>query len=275
MWHGRPVDIGSLLNRDRRRKLGAFAVVLAAHIGVFALVARTQPPPLQPLPPVVEVQLFRLRPEPPPPPPAEPAESTGGGAPAAPSRIHVPPPPRDTVPPELPAPRQQAPEPELVVGVAPIASSSPGMGQGGQGTGAGTGIGAGDGPGRGARTGPRNLRRPAMRELRAYHPREALAAGVSGVVTLRCRIRPDTRLDQCDVVSATPPGRGFAEAGLAAANDLYRFQPATLDGAYDDSVTVTLVLEFGRPGRAGSCCSRGSRASAPPITPTRRRPCSA
>ena len=24
MWHGRSVDIGSLLNRDRRRKLGAF-----------------------------------------------------------------------------------------------------------------------------------------------------------------------------------------------------------------------------------------------------------
>lgn len=246
MWHGRPVDIGSFLNRDRRRKLGAFAVVLAAHVGVFALVARTQPQPLRPLPPVVEVQLFRSPPEPPPPPPTEPAESSGGGAPAAPSRIHVPPPPREPVPPELPAPRQQAPEPEVVVGVAPVSSPSPGMGQGGQGTGTGEGVGAGDGPGRGARTGPRNLRRPAMQDLRRYHPREALDRGVSGVVELRCRIAPDTRLQQCAVVRATPDGYGFAEAGLAAARDLYRFRPATLDGAYDDSVTVNVVLEFGR-----------------------------
>jgi len=246
MWHSPRVNIRSLLNRDRQRKLAAFAVVLAAHVGVFALVARTQPPALQPLPPVFEVQLFRPVPPPPPPPPKEPAERTGGGAPAAPSRIHVPPPPREPVPPEVPAPRQQAPEPELVVGVSPLPSPTPGQGQGGQGTGTGAGVGAGDGPGRGVRTSPRNLRRPAMNDLRAYHPPQALSAGVSGVVTVRCRIRPDTRLDQCDVVSATPAGQGFADAGLAAARDLYRFQPATLDGAYDASVTVTLVLEFGR-----------------------------
>lgn len=247
MWHSLRVNIGSLLNRDRQRKLGAFVVVLAAHVGVFALVARTQPAPLQPLPQVFVVELLRPEPPPPlPPPPETPSERAGGGAPAAPSRIHVPPPPREPVPPEVPAPREQAPEPDIVVGVAPIASPTPGMGQGGQGTGAGTGVGAGDGPGRGVRTGPRNLRRPAMRELRAYHPPAALSAGVAGVVTLRCRISRDTRLEQCSVVSATPDGYGFAEAGLRAARDLYRFRPATLDGAYDDSVSVTVILEFGR-----------------------------
>ena len=128
MWHIPPVELRSLLNRDRQRKLGAFVVVLAAHIGVFALVARTRPAPLEALPPVFEVQLFRPLPPPPPPPPPpdEPTEDPGGGAPAAPSRIHVPPPPREPVPPEVPAPREQAPEPELVVGVAPIwARSSP------------------------------------------------------------------------------------------------------------------------------------------------------
>lgn len=243
----RRVETGSLLTPDRARKLGAFAVVLAAHVGVFALMARSDGVEPLPVTPVFDVQLFQPPPPPPPPPPPkEPSERTGGGAPAAPSRIHVPPPPREPVPPEVPAPRQQAPEPEVVVGVAPISSPTPGMGQGGQGTGSGTGIGAGDGPGRGVRTGPRNLRRPGMNDLRAYHPRQALNAGVSGVVTVRCRIRSDTRLEGCDVVSATPAGQGFEQAGLAAARDLYRFRPATLDGAYDDSVTVTLVLEFGR-----------------------------
>ncbi|MFN3930797.1 MAG: energy transducer TonB [Brevundimonas sp.] len=241
------MEIRTLFTPDRLRKAGAFAVVLIAHAGVFALIARTEPGPPLVLPPVIEVELFRPSPPPPPPPPPEePSEDPGGGAPAAPSRIHVPPPPREPIPPEVPAPREQAPEPTLVVGVAPIASPTPGMGQGGQGTGAGSGIGAGDGPGRGTRTGPQNLRRPAMQDLRRYHPREALARGVTGVVELRCRIARDSRLEQCTVLRATPGGQGFAEAGLAAARDLYRFRPATLNGAYDDSVTVTVVLEFGR-----------------------------
>jgi len=248
MWHSRPVEIGSLLTRDRLRKLGAFTVVLAAHVGVFALVARTQPPPLQPMPPVFEVELFRpVPPPPPPPPPEEPTEDPGGGAPAAPSRIHVPPPPREPMPPELPAPREQAPEPELVVGVAPTASPTPGLGQGGEGTGSGAGVGAGDGPGRGVRTGPQNLRRPSPSEVRRYHPPEALRQRVYGTVELRCRIGRDTRLEQCTVLRATPDGYGFAEAGLAAARDLYRFRPATLNGAYDDSVSVVVTVPFGRP----------------------------
>lgn len=243
----RRVEIRTLLTPDRLRKAGAFAVVLIAHAGIFALMARTEATPPIALPPVFEVVLFRPPPPPPPPPPPEePSEDPGGGAPATPSRIHIPPPPREPAPPEVPAPRQQAPEPTLLVGVAPAASPTPGMGLGGEGTGAGSGVGAGDGPGRGVRTGPRNLRRPALRDLRRYHPREALARGVAGVVELRCRIARDTRLEQCTVLRASPDGQGFAEAGLAAARDLYRFQPATLNGAYDDSVTVTVVLEFGR-----------------------------
>ncbi|MBW8304116.1 MAG: hypothetical protein K0M78_09285, partial [Brevundimonas sp.] len=69
------MDFRSLLTRDRQRKLGAFVVVMAAHIGVFALVARTQPATLAPLPNVIEVELFR--PPPPPPPPPPPAGGTG------------------------------------------------------------------------------------------------------------------------------------------------------------------------------------------------------
>ena len=248
MWHVQPVKPGSLLTRDRQRKLGAFAIVLAAHVGVFALVARTQPAPLRALPPVFEVELFRPAPPPPPPPPPPetPSESTGGGAPAAPSRIHVPPPPREPVPPEVPAPREQAPEPDLVVGVAPISSGAPGMGQGGEGTGSGTGIGAGDGPGRGVRTGPRNLREPAPGALRRYHPPEALRQGVSGTAVVSCRIREDTVLDQCRVLSETPAGQGFGEAGVAAAVAEYRFRPGMIDGRPDYDLRAVIRVRFGR-----------------------------
>ncbi len=246
MWHVPRVNIGSLLNRDRQRKLGAFAIVLTAHVGVFALVARTQPAPLRALPPVFEVELFRPEPPPPPPPPEEPSDDPGGGAPAAPSRIHVPPPPREPVPPEVPAPREQAPEPELVVGVAPTSSATPGMGQGGEGTGSGTGVGAGDGPGRGVRTGPRNLREPRPQALRRYHPPEALRAGVSGTAVVSCRIREDTVLDQCRVLSETPAGQGFGDAGVAAAVAEYRFRPGMIDGRPDYALRAVITVRFGR-----------------------------
>ncbi|MDI6625315.1 MAG: energy transducer TonB, partial [Brevundimonas sp.] len=145
-----------------------------------------------------------------------------------------------------PAPREQAPEPELVVGVAPISSATPGMGQGGEGTGSGTGIGAGDGPGRGVRTGPRNLRQPAPLALRRYHPPEALRRGVSGTAVVSCRIREDTVLDQCRVLSETPPGQGFGAAGIAAAVAEYRFRPGMIDGRPDYDLRAVITVRFGR-----------------------------
>lgn len=244
MWHGRSVEIGSLLTRDRQRKLGAFVVVLAAHVGVFALMARSHGVEPAPITPPFEVQLFRLPPPPPPPPPpAEPAERAGGGAPAAPSRIHVPPPPPPETPPELPAPIVPAPAPAIVVGVSPIDSATPGMGQGGQGTGTGTGTGAGSGPGSGS-TRARPIRFPSPAEKRSIHPRAARDRGGRGVIA--CRIRLDTRLEACRIVEESPPGLGFGQAALAAAA-FHRFTPPTLNGVPQDGYEMTIGVDF--PGR--------------------------
>ncbi|RZJ24170.1 MAG: hypothetical protein EON85_14700, partial [Brevundimonas sp.] len=79
-----------ILNRRRGRNAGLAVGIVAAHLAVFAIVGRAGPtgPPVLPAP-VLEVLLFQP-PEPPPPPPApEPSPETGGGAPAAPSRIHT------------------------------------------------------------------------------------------------------------------------------------------------------------------------------------------
>lgn len=242
-------------HKDRRvRNAGIVAVVTAAHLAVFAVMARTEPTPPLPLPwPAIQVELVRPDPPPPPPPPPEPpSDDPGGGAPAAPSRVHVPPPPKRPVPPELPAPRALAPESTPVLGVAPTASPTSGMGQGGQGTGTGSGIGAGDGPGRGGvRTPPQNLRRPGAREILPYVPAAARSQRVSGVANVRCRIREDQRLDRCFVVSEDPSGYGFGEAAIRVAEGEYRFRPPTLDGRYQDDITVTITVEFGRQAPRG------------------------
>ncbi|RZI98011.1 MAG: TonB family protein [Brevundimonas sp.] len=237
----------------RMRNAGVVVGVAAAHLIVFALIARSQPLTPASLPPTpIDIILMRPPAPPPPPPPPPPAKTspvTGGGAPAAPSRVHRSPLP---VPqPELPAPPKPSPTVSLNVGVSDIASPTPGMGQGGQGTGTGSGTGAGDGPGRGVRTPPRNLRRPSPQEVLRYVPREALARRISGTVLVRCLILRDQRLDQCRVVSEMPTGYGFGEAATRVAEDQYRFSPGLIDGVYEEGLTVTVTVNFGRPATQG------------------------
>lgn len=227
----------------RRRALLA-TVVVGLHALVLAAVSIREPAaPLIP-PPVVD--LILTPPAVLPPVEVAPARDSGGGAPAAPSRLRMPEPPPTRVTPEVPTPVAQAPAPALTVGVAPVAAPEPGFGLGGEGEGRGEGTGSGDGPGAGVRTPPRNLRQPALRELRAFHPPEALRRNVSGLAVVSCRIRADTRLDDCRVLEEAPAGQGFGAAGVRVATELYRFRPALEDGRPDDSVRAVIELAFGR-----------------------------
>lgn len=218
------------------------AAVAVAHLGVFAIIARTRPSPPVILPPPFDVFLVRP-PLPPPPAPDEPAEEVGGGAPAAPSRVHAPPNPPPT-PPEITSPPTPAPDPPLVVGASPETGPTPGQGQGGEGTGSGGGSGSGIGPGSGA-VRFRLISAPTDAQIARLHPggsgrREA------GQARVACRIRLDTRLDQCRVISESPVGRGFGQAAINAAA-LYRFQPPSRDGQpYEGEATVAVFFDRGR-----------------------------
>lgn len=214
------------------------------HLALFGLLGHLRPsapPTLLSRP--VEVELVRPSPIPPLPlpPPSKPAIIAGGGAPAAPSRTHLP--PRKTErPPELTAAPKPAPEAPLVVGVAPEAIASPGQGLGGEGAGTGAGVGAGSGPGAGDGP-PRIIQGPTKDQLRTLHPREAFRQRLNGSARITCRIRLDTRLEACRVVDETPPGRGFGQAALAASG-YFRFRPPTRDGRPVEGREVTVGVEF-------------------------------
>lgn len=234
-----------LLNADRLRKLGIAVVVTLAHLGVFTVMGRSDAPVPQPeLPPPVNVFLYRP-PLPPAPPPVEPARTRGGGAPAAPSRIHTPlnPAPR---PPEVIAPPAPAPEPTLVVGAAPVAGPTPGLGQGGEGTGTGTGRGSGSGPGSGG-TRWRLVAGASSAEIQRAYPPAARRARISGNVLLSCRIRLDSRLENCSVVRETPAGQGF---GAAALTQVVRFRaaPPTEGGRVVENAQAIFGIQFGPQG---------------------------
>jgi protein TonB len=234
-----------LLTKKRLRTAGIAAGVTAAHLVVFALIANSAAPvPFLPPAPPINVILFRppVTPPPPPPPPLEPTPDPGGGAPAAPSRIHVPPKPPVNVPQELPAPVVQAPEQPLVIGRSADASPTPGMGQGGTGNGTGTGDGDGEGPGSGG-IGPRFIRGATQGEIFSVVPR-----GRRGEAYVNCVIRVDERLDNCRIVSERPAGQGYGSAGITIAQAYFRFRPPmSASGRPVEGQRVTVFIRFG-PG---------------------------
>ncbi|MGZ9101235.1 MAG: energy transducer TonB [Brevundimonas sp.] len=233
------------LNPDRLRKLGIVVGVSAAHVLLFFVMAQAHPPGPMPAPmPPFNVVLYRP-PPPPPPPPAPVARSQGGGKPAAPSRIHVTPKPADK-PRELVAPPVPAPVPDpIVVGAAPTASPSPGMGQGGEGTGSGGGRGDGVGPGSGG-SGPMILRGATQGEILSIVPPAARAARRAGRASVNCVIRLDQRLDDCRVVSESPEGFGFGQAGVRAAAFFRYRPPMTAAGRPVEGQRVTVFIQMGR-----------------------------
>ena len=237
------------LSTSRRLgRAGVIAVVVAAHAALFAALGLQRARIVEvPLLTPIEVELFRSVTPPPPPPPQATlaAVQPGGGAPAAPSRVHVTPKPPE-VPPELPAaPPTPAPVPTLVVGASPTASLNSGLGQGGQGTGTGSGTGEGDGPGSGS--GPIILRGASNGEILAFVPPEARRQRRSGRSAVNCVIRADTRLEGCRVVDESPGGFGFGEAAVRIAETHFRFRPpTTASGRPVDGFRVTVTVNFGR-----------------------------
>lgn len=227
-------------------KAGVWLATAAAHVVLIAglgLIRGT--PVVAPESPSISVTLERPAPAPPPTPPkVEPAPTRGGGAPAAPSRVHLPMKTPDR-PAEVVAPPTPAPTQPLVVGVAPVATPTPGMGQGGEGLGTGNGRGDGDGPGQGGLP-PLILHGPSQAEILGFVPPEARRARQAGRASINCVIRPDQRLDDCRVVSETPAGFRFGEAGLRAAA-LFRYRPPmTASGRPIEGQRVTISVEFGR-----------------------------
>ena len=236
-----------LLNRDRLRKLGVVLGVSAAHLLVFSVLGRTEEPTRPPLP-ASPIQVFLFRPPPPPSPPSgKAARLPGGAAPAAPSRIRLPPTPAER-PPELPAPLLPASEPALVVGQEPVADPVPGMGQGGAGV--GTGRGDGNGPGSGG-IGPMILRPATSAEIESVAPPPVRGLRrPAGRVVVNCVIRIDQRLDDCRIVEESPLGFGFGEQALRA-TAFFRFRPPmTAAGRPIEGQRVTTFVSMGgRDGR--------------------------
>lgn len=227
-------------------RVAAFAGVVAMQAVLFAAIGLSRVPSEASVDQApITVELFTPpRPPPPPEPTIEPVTpEPGGGAPASPSIVR--PALRSVERPEVVAPPVPAPEQPLVIGVATIASPTPGQGQGGVGDGTGTGIGDGDGPGRGG-TPPLIIRGASPREILSVVPPEARQARQAGRAAVNCVILADQTLDECRIVSETPQGYRFGEAGLRAASFFRYRPPMTASGRPLEGQRVTINVQFGR-----------------------------
>lgn len=208
---------GSAVNVERRSRLAIGAAVTALHVAALVWLGLSVVPTL----PQVTAQaldVVLMRPGPRPDVDRDsPAES--GGAPAAPSRIHITADPRlDEV--ELNAPDAPAPLQPLVVGLSPVVTALPSAGDGGVGDGAGDGSGAGPGAGGG---GVVLIQGPAGAIItQDVQPADLAQAGQIHVI-LRCRIRANQQLEDCRVVGEHPRPSGYRRAALERSRE-FRFR---------------------------------------------------
>jgi TonB family protein len=95
------------------------------------------------------------------------------------------------------------------------------------------------------------IRRPTGQDLVAFYPRQALERGVNGRAVVRCRVRTDGALTDCEVTAETPLGWGFGVATVAVAEKVFKMRPQTLDGqrVADGSVFIPLSWHVRGLGR--------------------------
>jgi TonB family protein len=86
-------------------------------------------------------------------------------------------------------------------------------------------------------------KRPSAEDLVAVWPKAALASGRGGKTTLHCKVSRHGALYDCSVVSESPTGAGFGEAGLILTRQ-FLMRPARRNGQEIDGAEVSIPLVF-------------------------------
>lgn len=93
---------------------------------------------------------------------------------------------------------------------------------------------------------PKWAKAPNGEDFANLYPPVALRAGLSGSVTLECRVHLDGHLDPCRVANEDPIGVGFAEATLKMISK-FTMHPGTVDGAPVDNAAIRFTVKWQLP----------------------------
>jgi TonB family protein len=84
---------------------------------------------------------------------------------------------------------------------------------------------------------------PNADDLAEYYPEAAMAQKLVGKAVTRCLIRANGTLYDCNILSETPPGYGFARASIAVMR-LYKMRPRTVNGEPVEGYSVDIPLTW-------------------------------
>ena len=79
-----------------------------------------------------------------------------------------------------------------------------------------------------------------------FYPERASHMGISGSAAVECQVNPNGTLDDCSIVSETPPDQEFGSAALKLAR-FYKMKPTSRDGVPTAGSKIILQIGFQLP----------------------------
>jgi len=86
-------------------------------------------------------------------------------------------------------------------------------------------------------------RQPNADDINHYYPDRATRLEKTGVVTMKCNVNAQGRLNSCQILNEDPPGYEFGSQALKMA-PLFKLRPQTSDGTPVDGGTWTTRIRF-------------------------------
>lgn len=92
------------------------------------------------------------------------------------------------------------------------------------------------------------VKQPTAEATAKFYPEKARMLGHSGRAVLRCKVKTDGTLEDCQVTQESPMGDGFGDAALHLSTS-FQMKPLTIDGKPVGGGTIRIPVTFAAGGQ--------------------------
>lgn len=105
---------------------------------------------------------------------------------------------------------------------------------------------------------------PDSGDMSSFYPAHAERHDINGRARIKCRVAPDGRLANCQVLSEAPRGEGFGAAAIALSAKFRMLPPDGSVGSAPPEITIPIVFEIPNYNRRSSPKSKGAEIKPAP-----------